>query len=127
MQFIAVEDIGQLTAKIFGEPARFRGHVLELAGDEVSSNELATLFSHAAGRPITYQRFQDSVLEANPFLTRLIRLMDEGPLAGQADFAALRQLHPGLLTVERWLSGPGKSAFKAALSHASPSTLPIDV
>ncbi|WP_225414662.1 hypothetical protein [Stigmatella hybrida] len=64
------------------------------------------------------------MLDANPILTRLTRLVDEGPLAGSADLAALRKLHPGLLTVERWLSGPGRNAFEVALRHGGPSTLP---
>lgn len=115
MQFIAVQDIGKIVAGIFGNPAKFAGQTLEIAGDTVTGAELAEKFSRAAGQPIVYQRFPDSLLHGNAFLGGLAALVDEGRLAGRADLAALRADFPGLLTLDTWLEGAGKTALLAAM------------
>lgn len=115
MQFIAVADIGRIVAAIFADPAAFRSRTVEIAGDAVTGADLAAKFSQAAGRPIAYARFPDSLLEQNAFLGSLARLVDEGRLAGRADIAALRQQFPGLLTMDKWLAGNGRPALVAAM------------
>ncbi|MBB3693611.1 NmrA family NAD(P)-binding protein [Sphingomonas sp. BK580] len=52
MQFVAVEDIGRIVAAVFAASDRFAGITLELAGDESSEDQLATVISEAAGRRI---------------------------------------------------------------------------
>lgn len=115
MQFIAVADIGRIAAAIFTDPAAFQSRTVEIAGDAVTGAELAAKLSQAAGRPIAYARFPDSLLGQNAFLGGLARLVDEGRLAGRADIAALRQQFPGLLTMDEWLAGPGRPALLAAV------------
>lgn len=115
MQFIAVEDIGKIVAGIFADPAKFASRTIEIAGDTVTGAELAEKFSRAAGRPITYRRFPDDLLERNAFLGGLAGLVDQGRLAGNADVAALREEFPGLLTTDAWLAGAGRPALLAAI------------
>ena len=115
MQFIAVEDIGKIVAGIFANPAKFGAQTIEIAGDTVTGTELAEKFSRTAERPIAYHRFADSLLEQNVFLGDLARLVDLGRLAGNADVASLRTKFPGLLTMDEWLAGAGKSALLAAI------------
>ena len=115
MQFIAVEDIGRMVAAIFADPAQYGSQTVEIAGDAVTGAELAKEFSLAAGRPITYQRFPDSLLDHNAFLGSLARLVDQGRLAGHADLPALRKTFPGLLTLHDWLQGAGRLALLGAL------------
>ena len=115
MQFIAVEDIGRIVAAIFADPAKFGSQTIEIAGDAVTGAELVEEFSLAAGRPITYQRFPDSLLEHNAFLGSLARLVDQGRLAGHADLPALRKEFPGLLNMHEWLQGAGRAPLLAAL------------
>lgn len=103
MQFIAVEDIGQLVVKLFADRVAYRGQTIELAGDSVTGADLAAKFSRAINRPVAYQRFPDAVLGSNQMLKGLARLVDEGPLAGTADVDTLRKIHPGLLTFDAWL------------------------
>lgn len=118
MQFLAVEDIGRFVAAILADPARFAGHTLELAGDSLTGAEMEAAFTAAAGRPIRHQRFPDDVLRANPFLAKLTALVDQGPLAGHADLAALRRLNPRMRSFQAWLAGPGRAAFQQALGTA---------
>jgi uncharacterized protein YbjT (DUF2867 family) len=115
MQFIAVEDIGKIVAGIFAAPAQFGAQTIEIAGDSVTGTELAAKFSRIAERPITYYRFPDSLLKQNAFLGGLARLVDLGRLAGNADVTSLRTQFPGLLTMDEWLTGVGRSALLAAI------------
>lgn len=115
MQFIAVADIGKIVADVLADPAKFGSRTIEIAGDAVTGAGLAAKLSRAAGRPITYRRFPDSLLEENAFLGSLARLVDQGRLAGNADLAALRDAFPGLLTMDAWLAGAGRPALLAAL------------
>jgi uncharacterized protein YbjT (DUF2867 family) len=116
MQFIAVEDIGRIVAAIFAAPKKFAGQTIEIAGDAVTGDELASRFSRPAGRTIRYARFPDDFLEANPFLGGLVKLVDDGRLAGKADLASLRADFPGLLTMEQWLATTGKPLLLAAMT-----------
>ncbi len=115
MQFIAVEDIGKIVAEIFADPTRFVSRTIEIAGDTVTGAELAEKLSRTAARPIAYSRFPDSLLEQNAFLGSLARLVDQGRLAGHADVASLREDFPGLLTMDKWLEGTGRTALLAAI------------
>lgn len=116
MQFIAVEDIGRIAAAIFDDPQHYGGQTIEIAGDALTGNELASRFSQAAGRTIDYRRFPDDLLEGNPFLHGLVRLVDDGRLAGNADLASLRQAFPGLMTMVQWLEKTGRPLLLAAMN-----------
>lgn len=115
-QVIAVQDIGKIVAGIFADPSQFIGQTIEIAGDEVTGTSLRESLSRAAGKPISYSRFPDSLLQENAFLGRLANLFDDGRLAGRADIGQLRNEFGPLLTFEEWLCGPGKALFEAALS-----------
>ena len=103
MQFIAVQDIGALVARVFADLAMFGGRTLQLAGDSLTGEQLAASFSRALARRVSYRRFPDEVLREHDLLQRLADAVDAGPLAGSADISALRRLHPGLLTFDGWL------------------------
>lgn len=115
MQFLAVEDIGKFVEPIFADPQRFGDRTFEVASDTVTGAELGLLFSEAAGRPIGYSRFTDEVLQGSSFLARLTALLDKGPLAGNADLAALREINPAMQSVREWLRGAGRAPFLTAL------------
>lgn len=117
-QLLAVEDIGKFVAAILGDPVRFGGATIEVASDTVTGRMLEARFSAAAGRPITYARFPDEVLSANPFLAKLTALFDAGRLTGEADLDALRRINPELQSFKSWLDGAGREAFEKALGTA---------
>lgn len=115
VQVIAVEDIGKFVAAIFSDKQRFGGTTLEIASDTIVAGEIATYFSEAAGRPISYSRFPDEALAGNPFLKRLVELMTDGTLAGRADTEVLRAINPNMQSFRSWLAGSGREAFQRAL------------
>ena len=115
VQMIAVRDIGTIVTAIFADPGRFAGRSIEIAGDAVTGMELGKALGHAAGKPIAYQRFPDSLLAGNDFLGRLASLVDDGRLAGRADIAALCREFGSLTTLADWLAGPGRPLLQAAM------------
>jgi uncharacterized protein YbjT (DUF2867 family) len=118
MQLIAVADIGKLVAAVFADPVRFGGKTFDIASDAVTGHDLEALFTEAAGHSISYRRFSEEVLAANPFLGKLTKLADKGRLTGKADLDALREINPELQSFRSWLAGDGRAAFTEALGTA---------
>jgi len=50
LQFIAAEDIGIVAAKAIAAPERFSGKTIDLAGDELSAEELQDVFKKVTGQ-----------------------------------------------------------------------------
>lgn len=121
MQMIALHDLGRINAQILCQPDLYAGRVIELSGQDITGKDLQNAFSHAAGRPIRYQRFSEELLSKNDFLKRLTVLVDNGVVAGIADIAALESEFGPMLRLEQWLSGPGETLFENALSAKSSS------
>ena len=113
MQFIASDDIGVLVARVFADPRVHVGTTLELAGDELTGNELADKIGRATHESISYARFPPEFLAQSALLTRLVEVVDEGIAVGNADLAALRRLSPDLLTFDAWLERGGAAQIRA--------------
>lgn len=118
LQLIAVEDIGKIVAAIFADSARFGGKTFDIASDTVSGEDLEAAFTQATGKPVSYARFPDDVLAANPFLAKLTALVEEGRLVGTADLEAMREINPGLQSFRSWLAGTGRQRLETALGAA---------
>jgi uncharacterized protein YbjT (DUF2867 family) len=103
LQMIAVDDIGRLVARVFADPSAFVGKAMELAGDELTREDIvATLRRHGwnAGLPFRVPR---SILRLLP--SDALEMFDWFARAGyRADIPALRALQPDLMTLERWLA-----------------------
>lgn len=52
LQFIATEDIGIVAAKAIAEPERFSGKTIDLAGDELSAEEVRAVFKKVTGQRV---------------------------------------------------------------------------
>ncbi|MDY7231902.1 NmrA/HSCARG family protein [Hyalangium rubrum] len=113
LQLIAVDDIGRFVALAFSDPETYVGKSIELAGDSLSGVQLAEAISRATNRSIPYVQIPGEILRQNPSLERLAVFASED--GGKADIAALRKLHPGLLTFDEWLARSGKALFQALL------------
>ena len=101
-QIIAVEDIGVFAALVFANPKDYQGKTIELAGDELTEPQVAEMFTKVIGRPVTLTAptggwgndSEEEMKAAYDFFN------GEGY---DADIAALRKLHPGLLRFEDYL------------------------
>ena len=64
LQIIAVQDIGEFGAAALLRPSEFIGQSIDLAGDELTMPEMATLLSNTMGRAIQFQQLADDQAEA---------------------------------------------------------------
>jgi uncharacterized protein YbjT (DUF2867 family) len=55
LQIIASDDIGRFAALVLGDPDRFIGKRIEIAGDELTGPEIAQWLSSAVGHPVRYE------------------------------------------------------------------------
>jgi uncharacterized protein YbjT (DUF2867 family) len=64
LAMVAVRDIGQFGAAAFIRPKDFLGQAIDLAGDELTIPEVATLLTKVTGRSIRFQEFPLDQVEA---------------------------------------------------------------
>jgi uncharacterized protein YbjT (DUF2867 family) len=96
MQMIAVEDIGVFARHAFEHPESTLGQALELAGDALTVPQIA-----AALGGVRYLKIPLGLTKRmGPEMKMILWFGESGY---QADIPALRAIHPGLLTFERWL------------------------
>jgi len=106
-QMLDAEDIGVFAAMAFGDPQRWIGREVDLAGDEMTMPEVAGTFSRVIGRNVDYfqvpwENFEEQMGEESAVMYRWFN--DHGY---EADIAALREEHPGLVPLERHLCSHG--------------------
>jgi uncharacterized protein YbjT (DUF2867 family) len=105
VQNIAVEDVGVFAALVLADPQTYLGKTLELAGDELTETQTAEVFARVIGRPVAlaapsgegWVSGNEAVAAFNFF----------NGIGYDADIAALRRLHPGLLNLETYLRKNG--------------------
>lgn len=108
LQMIALSDIGRIAAEVFGAPGEFIGSKFEIAGDELTVRQVAEVFTRVDGVPTRFERHprrggRAEVRAGADDLANMFVWLDE--VGYGADLAALRERHPGLLTLEAWRRG----------------------
>ena len=118
IQMVAVDDIGAFAALAFGEPTKYLGQTIELAGDELTETQIAETFTKVIGRPVRLAAPQSREGAApSPEMLAMFQFFNgEGY---DADIAALRRLYPPLKTLEQWLVETG-------WKNAEPMPIPED-
>ncbi len=113
LQMLAVEDLGIFVARALGLPKEFIGEEIEIAGDELTMPEVAAVFSRVMGCPVEFVK-QDirETRAASPEWADMLEWFDRAGY--EADISYLRQLHPGLMTLEEWLRRSEWAAVGAA-------------
>jgi uncharacterized protein YbjT (DUF2867 family) len=101
LQMIAIRDIGRWVAHMFSDPERYLGTAIEIAGDEVTFDQMIKAYERVYGkRPRTV-----------PWPTALLPRGDAGRMftwisreGYRADLAANRAAIPDLLTFDQFLA-----------------------
>jgi uncharacterized protein YbjT (DUF2867 family) len=101
LQMIATEDIGFFAAIIFDNKNDWLGKAIEVAGDSLTMPQVAEVLSREIKRPVEYYQQELEGLDISDDGYRMLSWMNESGY--NADIAALRKLHPGLMTFEQWL------------------------
>jgi uncharacterized protein YbjT (DUF2867 family) len=103
LMWVAVDDVGAVTARVFADPDRFIGQTLTVAGDYLSIDEARALFLRIRGKaplaiplPLWLCR---RVINADlvPFWLWL------GRNAVENDVDAARSVNPAMQSMEQWL------------------------
>ncbi|WP_068186756.1 NmrA family NAD(P)-binding protein [Mycobacterium sp. UM_CSW] len=102
VQLISVRDIGRAAAALLlnGDPL---AAPVEIAGDELTGEQIAQRISHASGSPASYVSLPPDALGDDEDLKAMFRWLAQLP-AYQADFARTRELVPDVEDVRRWLA-----------------------
>ena len=109
---IALHDIGWFVAFMFEHWQGWGARDLAVAGDNPTGERIAATFEAVTGTPAAYAPLPDSALEAIPDvghdyvgLARFLRHRDV--VALDRDMGMLRDIHPDLMDLERWLRTSG--------------------
>lgn len=100
LQMIAAADVAQVSAVALLEPDRIAGGAVEIAGDELTGEQIAAAYGDQRGLEGRYEALPTSVLDADS--KAMFEWFAESP-AYQGDFAATRELDPQVMSFAEWL------------------------
>lgn len=107
-QLIAVDDIGAFVAITFGNPQEYIGKSFEIAGDSLTEQEIAVVFSRVIGNPVQLAQPESDL--RSYVRDELVEMWEWFDREGyNADINLLRSIHPTLQTLEDWLKQTGWS------------------
>ena len=108
LQIVAVDDIGVFAAIAFDRPDEFIGKAIELAGDDLTEDQMAEVFGRVTNQAVTVDRSPPKgAPEPDAEMVAMIQWFNEQGY--RADIDALRQIHPGLKNLEAWAREAGFS------------------
>ncbi|HEX6964872.1 MAG TPA: NmrA/HSCARG family protein [Gemmatimonadaceae bacterium] len=102
-QQVAASDVGVFVAMAFADRDAWLGRELDLAGDELTMQQIADTFSRVIGRPVVYVQlsWDQYRTAAGEEYTEMYRWFDR--VGYDADIVALRTIDPQLTTFEKYL------------------------
>lgn len=100
LQLVAVADVGRVVAALATDPGRADGVAIEIAGDELTLEQIVAQISAATGVPTRFEQLPLDGLDDDR--ASMFRWFSAVP-AYQADFAATRALDPQVLSFGEWL------------------------
>ena len=103
LQMITAEDVGAVAAAAALDPDRVSGGSIEIAGDELTGEQIAEAYQHRYDVPARYEPLPIDVLGDDADQRAMFEWFAHLP-AFQADFDATRALAPGTKTFEQWLA-----------------------
>jgi len=103
LQMIAVEDIGAVAAAAALDPERVAGGSVEIAGDELTGEQIAEAYQRRYDVPARYEPLPIDVLDGDADQRAMFEWFAH-PQAFQADFAATRALAPRTKSFGQWLT-----------------------
>jgi uncharacterized protein YbjT (DUF2867 family) len=108
LQWVATKDIGVFAAEAFANPSKWNRKAVGLAGDSLTHEQLSQSFNKATGAPVgtTFGFLGGALKWAVADMGSMINWF--GREGYGADIKALKQVHPGLMSMEDWLR---QSAF----------------
>jgi uncharacterized protein YbjT (DUF2867 family) len=106
LQMVAVDDIGAAAAAALLDPARVPGGEIEIAGDELTAEQVAEALGADADLPARFEPLPLDVLADDPDQQAMFTWFTRPP-SYRADIEATRALVPGLKDLRGWLVSRG--------------------
>lgn len=103
LQMVAVADVGTVAAAALLDPTRVQGGSIEIAGDEMTGEQIAAAYGEHAGQTARFEPLPTTILR-DADLRAMFAWFAHLP-AYRADFAATRDLAPAVRDFPAWLSG----------------------
>ncbi len=103
IQMIALEDLAAFDTMLIEKASRFRGQRVEVAGDELTPVQVASVLSQRIGRPVRLQVLPlEGIRQQNPDLAKMSEWL--GQHGYTVDIPALRHDYPeiGWHTLDDW-------------------------
>jgi uncharacterized protein YbjT (DUF2867 family) len=103
LQQVAVDDIGAFVGMAFDDRSAWLRRELDIAGDELTMQQMADTFGRVIGRPVRYVQlpWEQYRQVAGEEYTEMFRWLER--VGYEADIPALRALYPRLTTFEQYL------------------------
>jgi uncharacterized protein YbjT (DUF2867 family) len=101
LQMIAVVDVATVAVVALLEPDRIAHGAIEIAGDELTGEQIAATFGELRGLPARFEQLPTTVLDED---NKAMFEWFANPPAYQADIEATRALDPEALTFAQWLA-----------------------
>jgi uncharacterized protein YbjT (DUF2867 family) len=106
IQIVATDDIGVFAELAFAKQEQFLGKTIELAGDELTEDQIADVFSKVIGRPVKALGPQMPQGTA-PTEEQIAMFNFFNGVGYDANIALLRTIYPGLQNLEQYLRRDG--------------------
>jgi uncharacterized protein YbjT (DUF2867 family) len=103
VQMIAVRDIGRAAAQLLIDPDSIDGDAVEVAGDELTLDQVAALAGEILGIPARFETIPLEYLGDDEDLKAMFRWFAAGS-AYRADLAHSRSLIPGINDLRSWMT-----------------------
>lgn len=113
LQMIAVDNIGGVVAEAFAHPGKWQNRIFELAGDELSMQELAQVFTRTSGREVRYVQvpWDEFEKQAGPEITTMYRWFQD--TGYHIDLDAVRQEYR-VMSFEQWINSYWHTSTRTA-------------
>ncbi len=105
MQYIASEDIGKAAAAIFQDQERYEGKTVPLATEQLTSGEVAQIFTRVLGKQVIYKRLPPLItrLFIGNSVYKMFRWMDEQNRFDLQDIENSWKEFPNPLRLNSWI------------------------
>ncbi len=112
LQMIASDDIGGVAASVLLDPSQLPTSAVEIAGDELTGEQIAEAFGADRGLPSRYEPLPLSSIDDKD--QRAMFAWFARTPAFHADFALTRRLAPDTRAFPTWLRAPGEPDGRAS-------------
>jgi uncharacterized protein YbjT (DUF2867 family) len=102
IQLISVEDIGAMVTLAFDNPDLYAGKALDIAGDEITGNQIADIFSKVTGKAVSFEQMEvDDVRAKGSDFAMFFEWLNRKGFS--VDIEAVKKLYPEICSFKTWV------------------------